>query len=88
MPTPQEKTPQQKLDAMLEAFQTANKTLTIDPGRELRELIEKTPSVQVSFQSVQIDFTETLKFPKTGKKYFQKCDDTNQSRNHLLGCVL
>jgi hypothetical protein len=49
MPPPQEKMPQQKLDAMLDAFQQANKTTTTDPGRELHELIEKTPELKTSF---------------------------------------
>ena len=49
MPTPQEKTPQQKLDAMLDDFQVENKTSMADPGRELHELIEKTPELKASF---------------------------------------
>ena len=54
MSTSHEKTPQQKLDVMLDAFQAANKTSMTDPGWELRELVEKTPELKASFLK-QID---------------------------------
>ncbi|MDR2208487.1 MAG: hypothetical protein LBE22_05890 [Azoarcus sp.] len=47
-------TPQEKLDAMLNDFQTANRTHTTDPGRQLRELIETTPGLKAAFLD-QID---------------------------------
>jgi hypothetical protein len=47
-------TPQEKLDAMLNAYQTAHKTATTDPGKQLRELIETTPGLKATFLD-QID---------------------------------
>lgn len=47
-------TPQEKLDAMLDAYQAAHKTDTTDPGKQLRELIETTPGLKATFLE-QID---------------------------------
>ncbi len=47
-------TPQEKLDAMLDAYQAAHKTSTTDPGKQLRELIETTPGLKDTFLD-QID---------------------------------
>ena len=47
-------TPQEKLDAMLDAYQTTHKTATTDPGKQLRELIETTPGLKATFLD-QID---------------------------------
>lgn len=42
-------TPQEKLDAMLNAYQAAHKTSTTDPGKQLRELIDTTPGLKATF---------------------------------------
>ncbi|MDR2208476.1 MAG: hypothetical protein LBE22_05835 [Azoarcus sp.] len=42
-------TPQEKLDAILDDFQAANRTHETDPGRQLRELIETTPALKEAF---------------------------------------
>lgn len=47
-------TPQEKLDAMLDAYQATHKTATTDPGKQLRELIETTPGLKATFLD-QID---------------------------------
>ncbi|MBO9872826.1 MULTISPECIES: XVIPCD domain-containing protein [Xanthomonas] len=42
-------TPQEKLDAMLDAYQAAHKTSTTDPGKQLRTLIDTTPGLKATF---------------------------------------
>lgn len=54
-------TPQEKLDAMLDAYQAAHKTATTDPGKQLRELIETTPGLKATFLD-QIDKGRLEKF--------------------------
>lgn len=54
-------TPQEKLDAMLDAYQATHKTATTDPGKQLRELIETTPGLKATFLD-QIDKGRLEKF--------------------------
>jgi hypothetical protein len=56
-------TPQEKLDAMLDAFQAANRTRTTDPGRQLRELIETTPALKEAFLE-QVDKGHLLRLER------------------------
>jgi hypothetical protein len=55
--------PQEKLNAMLNAFQTANRTHATDPGRQLRELIETTPGLKGTFLE-QVDKGHLAKFER------------------------
>lgn len=54
-------TPQEKLDAMLDAYQATHKTATTDPGAQLRALIETTPGLKATFLD-QIDKGHLEKF--------------------------
>ena len=54
-------TSQEKLDAMLDAYQAVHKTATTDPGKQLRELIETTPGLKATFLD-QIDRGHLEKF--------------------------
>lgn len=54
-------TPQEKLDAMLDAYQATHKTSTTDPGAQLRALIETTPGLKATFLD-QIDKGRLEKF--------------------------
>lgn len=54
-------TPQEKLDAMLDAYQATHKTATTDPGAQLRALIDTTPGLKATFLD-QIDKGRLEKF--------------------------